>query len=124
MRFGEFVAHRSTNFIIALALMTIGGSEALNVGDRFDIPNDDPVHDKHGAMLSDTTIVRRPGSSAPPPVRWPALPRPCQYLGRYTALRQQRIRRHHPVFAAPTALAVFWEWHRNRRRVRKDHCPS
>ena len=31
---GEFVTHRSTNFIIALALMTIGGSEALNVGDR------------------------------------------------------------------------------------------
>jgi hypothetical protein len=35
---GEFVAHRGTNFIIVLALMTIGGSEALNVGDRFDTP--------------------------------------------------------------------------------------
>src|SRR6266516_369748 len=77
-----------------------------------------------GAMLPDTPIVRRPGSSAPPPGRWPAPPRPCPYPGRHTALRQKRIRRHHPVFAAPTALPVFWEWHRNRRPVRKGHCPS
>jgi hypothetical protein len=31
--------------------MTIGGSEALNVEDRFDIPNDDPVHDKYGLCV-------------------------------------------------------------------------
>src|SRR2546426_1901284 len=35
-----------------------------------------------GAMLPDTPIVRRPGSSGPSPVRWPAPPRPCPYPGR------------------------------------------
>jgi hypothetical protein len=38
---GELVTHGSPNFIVALAVMTIGGGEALDVGDRFDILNDD-----------------------------------------------------------------------------------
>jgi hypothetical protein len=44
---GELVTHGSPNFIIALAVMTIGGSKALDVGDRFDIPNDDAAHDSN-----------------------------------------------------------------------------
>jgi hypothetical protein len=41
---GKYVAHRGANFVIALAVMTIGGREALDVGNCFDIPNDDAVH--------------------------------------------------------------------------------
>ena len=64
------------------------------------------------------------GSPAPFPVRWPAPPRLCPYPGRHTALRQRRIPRHLPVFAALPELPVFWEWHKNKRRMRKGRCPS
>src|SRR5438876_4085713 len=43
----ELVAHGSPNFIIPPAVITIGGSKALDVGDRFDIPNDDAAHDNN-----------------------------------------------------------------------------
>jgi hypothetical protein len=41
----ELVAHRSANFVIALAVMIIGGCKALDIGDRFDVPSDDAAHD-------------------------------------------------------------------------------
>jgi hypothetical protein len=42
--FGKLVAHRGRNFVIASSVATIGSGEALKVGDRFDIPNDDADH--------------------------------------------------------------------------------
>jgi len=41
---GELVSHRGSNFVIAAAVMTIGSGEALEIGDRFDVPNDEPAH--------------------------------------------------------------------------------
>jgi hypothetical protein len=38
---GEFIAHGLANLIIALAVMAIGGGEALDIRDRFNVPNDD-----------------------------------------------------------------------------------
>ena len=43
----ELVAHFRANFIITLAIVTVGGGEALDVGDSFDIPNDDAAHDSN-----------------------------------------------------------------------------
>jgi hypothetical protein len=42
--FGKLVAHRGANFVIASAVMTIGSGEALETGNRFDIPDDDAGH--------------------------------------------------------------------------------
>src|SRR6266571_1711839 len=41
---GKFVAHRGANFVIAPTAKVIGGGEPLDVGDRFDIPDDDATH--------------------------------------------------------------------------------
>jgi hypothetical protein len=38
---GKLVAHLGANFVIALTVMTVGSGEALDVGDGFDVPNDD-----------------------------------------------------------------------------------
>jgi hypothetical protein len=35
---GKLIAHRDANFVVALAVMTISGGEACDVGDRFDVP--------------------------------------------------------------------------------------
>jgi hypothetical protein len=43
----ELVAHRSANFVVALAVMIIGGCKALDIGDRFDVPSDDTTHDSN-----------------------------------------------------------------------------
>jgi hypothetical protein len=40
----ELVANRITNLVIALAVMTVGGCKALDIGDRFDVPSDDATH--------------------------------------------------------------------------------
>lgn len=39
--FWKLIAHGGANFVIALAVITIGRGETLNVRDRFNIPNDD-----------------------------------------------------------------------------------
>ena len=44
---GEFVAHGHANLVIALAVMAIGGGEALDIGDRFNVPNDDVGDHQH-----------------------------------------------------------------------------
>jgi hypothetical protein len=42
--FGEHSPHCGANFVVADAAVTVGSGEALQVGDRFDIPNDDASH--------------------------------------------------------------------------------
>lgn len=44
---GKLVAHRGADFVIALANMTTGSGEALDVRDRFDVPNNDAAHAVH-----------------------------------------------------------------------------
>jgi hypothetical protein len=41
---GEFIPHGSPDFIVALGVKPVGGGEALEVGDRLDVPNDDAGH--------------------------------------------------------------------------------
>jgi hypothetical protein len=43
-RGAELVAHGRANFVIALAIVAIGGGKALDVGDRLDVPDDDAAH--------------------------------------------------------------------------------
>src|SRR6266446_4042142 len=40
----SLVAHFGTNFIIALAVMTVSSGETFDIGDRLDIPDDDATH--------------------------------------------------------------------------------
>jgi len=68
--------------------------------------------------------VRRPGSSVPFRIRWPALPRPCPCPGRHKAPRLQRISPHRPVFSARTGRPVFRGWRRNKRRGQTGRYPS
>jgi hypothetical protein len=40
----ELVSQRGTDLIVALAFVSVGSGEAFEVGDRFNIPNDDAGH--------------------------------------------------------------------------------
>jgi hypothetical protein len=42
--FREFVAHRGTDLVVASAAIPVGSGKALEVGDRFEIPNDETTH--------------------------------------------------------------------------------
>ena len=44
---GELVAQLGSNLVIALADMAIRGGEALQVGNGFDVPNDNIAHRSH-----------------------------------------------------------------------------
>jgi hypothetical protein len=44
---GELVADCSGNFLVALAIMAVGGGESLDVGDRLLVPDDDVAHVAH-----------------------------------------------------------------------------
>ena len=45
----KLLTHRGANVVIALAVMTIGGSEALEIRNGFDVPDDDAC--THGVSL-------------------------------------------------------------------------
>jgi hypothetical protein len=47
MQMMEFVAHRGTDIIIALAIVAIGKGESFEIRNRFDVPNDDVAHAAH-----------------------------------------------------------------------------
>ena len=44
---GELVAHGGANVAITFAVVTVCGGYSLEVGDRFDIPDDDIAHKGH-----------------------------------------------------------------------------
>jgi hypothetical protein len=43
----KFVAHLGTNFVIALAVMTIGSGKTTKVGNSLKVPNEDMVWHAH-----------------------------------------------------------------------------
>src|SRR5215471_10826546 len=59
----ELLAHGGANFIVALAVMTIGGGKSLEVGNRFDIPNDDAGSRHSHTPASSQLHLRAAGSS-------------------------------------------------------------
>src|SRR6516225_34928 len=68
---GELIAHRGANLVIAFAVKSVGGSEALEIGDCFDIPNDHIAHTAHSTGWLSKSLCREGTSDSPrcPPAR-------------------------------------------------------